>query len=605
MPIKSSILKNIFILIIPLLGCYYTTLAQTDSTSNEEPFVKFINGSKHIYLNKLDFSPNMTILELLQLFPEMTTRGSNDVLNNYTIIMEDNSLGIIRDEILYQMTIGELKEIIICDNPSAAYDNNGVGGTIELIPKDLSNGLSGNVQLDVATLQDVLFSTNINHKKNNLVIRSFIKGEYYNFTDFTRHRSFFNSTLTLDHSNYINPVGGSELAKISVEYTPSSKDAISFSLWENFRMETQNSYEISHDLLVGYYFDTSRTRSVGTLAKFNYTHLFSPYHKIQYFANYSFSNQWNNYNISDFKYDISHQLSSGLQYIADFIHLEKHHLQMVTGLNFSYLKNLLGKPFKPQFNSTNINPLLEFRYTYSDKLYARIGGQYYCDIYQKIDMLNKIKEHDDYLISGEVNYTPKGGHTLRLSGIRDRLSMTNGEKTGDIVSGDISYILQKSIQKHFINFTVGLQYDNVNLLSNNEYNIYSFKLGLVWQYHWLCLSLSGHVFDNSTFRNDKSEDYHSYYNLRLMPIFTLPKGWSISADFMYNSKLITRLNVEGDYFFCSLRISKKINQWSVRADISDPFHYMTHNSNYTNGYGIFSDYYPYHRYINLGVSYNF
>lgn len=127
--------------------------------------MEYVNGDKYIYVDRLYISPNMTVWEFLQLFPELTSRGSNDVMNNYSIVMDDYSVGANRDEILFQMTLGEISTIIIPDNPSVAYSMNGVGGVIELVPRDLKDGISGNAQLDVSRENCILASTNVNYKK--------------------------------------------------------------------------------------------------------------------------------------------------------------------------------------------------------------------------------------------------------------------------------------------------------------------------------------------------------------------------------------------------------------------------------------------------------
>ena len=604
---KLSLLTLAFCLLLatPRLHAQDTTHTNDDdATPASKPFVEYVNGGKRLNVSQLGFSPNMTVWELLQLLPELSTRGSLDVLNNYTIIMDDYSLGTHRDEVLYQMTIGELEAIVISDNPSMAYVNDGVGGSIELVRRTLHDGLSGNAQIDVSTEQNVLLSTTVNYKKEKWQIRSYLKGEYLNYLEHYDIKSLYGDDLINSFSYDSRSSSASEIAKFSINYTPTAKDEISFAIWETYGQQREETSYKNNNIQTGFNYDTTRTKGVGTFTHFQYAHNFSPHHTLTYNVDYQFIHQK-----ADESYSEPHELTSGIHYQGALLQKGQHTLLLVTGADFSFDRMTYGKKPEPLTNSYHISPLLEFSYTLTNKLFARVGARYHYDKYEVCNS-NSRRDCDDYTINGEINYTPAQGHTVRMSGARYRLANA-AEKTGSVASGDISYIFQKTFEKDYLNVTAGFQYNHANLLNGTNYNIFVANAAIVWSNQWACLSLSSQIFDNATERNDLA-DYHLYYNLRLTPIFTLPKGWSISANFMYNSIIKSKFITYGDYFYASLRVGKHFKQWAIHLEFADPFHYKTDDKYFiqeemTNSLVIVSQnyYYPYHRYLSLGVMYAF
>lgn len=341
--------------------------------------------------------------------------------------------------------------------------------------------------------------------------------------------------------------------------------------------------------------------------------MFNPYHVLSIGVNYSFSNTANYQSDNTNSYAQPHDLSTDVRYIGSLIHKEKHTLDLVVGFDYAYDLAKIGKPATSSYGYTSLSPLLELRYTMKDKLFVRAGSRYHFDQY-RIFSANKPSSGSDYMVSGEIDYTPTKGHTLRASGLRDRICSDFGQREGYLASGDLSYIYQKFVGKnkdHYVNFTAEFKYDYVTLLNGNRYDVYAAKASVVWQYKAFCLSFNGQIFDNESLR-EEIEDYHLYYNLHVIPIFTLPKNWSISANLMYDSPLMSKTITEGDYFFASLRVSKQFGNWSIHAELSDPFHYQTTDKYYLyenhhqqgSMYGQKS-YYLYHQYLNLGIMYKF
>lgn len=613
MQIKTNYKISLLLIIILTILSFSSWAQDTTKKEKEKPILEYINGNKYIHVDQLYFSPNMTVWEFLQLFPELTTRGSDDVLNNYTIIMDDYSLGNNRDEILYQMTLGELSTIVITNNPSVAYSNGGIGGAITLIPKALTDGLSGNAQLDVCTEKNILASTNINYKKNKWRIRSYLKGEYGYYQN--KYTTEYFGSVRPDmkiRNNTNNILETNELAKFSVECSATDKDELSLTIWESYSYQKLDQYVEYPIIKKGEFQYPTKTDSLGTLARFTYSHAFNPYHLLSVGINYSYAYRYKIDNDTNKTYSQPHSVEVDLRYIGALLHKEKHNLTFVTGLDFSNSLTQLGKPAAYSDNYISLSPLMELRYTWTDKLFIRTGARYYYDKYLNFaENAENFSAGHDYMVSSEIDYTPAQGHTIRAGALRDRICSDEGQPIGYLAAADISYIFQKSFNKHFLNVGAGFEYDRAQMNSGITYNVFSVNASFLWQYKWICLSLTGNLFDNASNRKE-FDNYHLYYNLRFTSIFTLPKNWSISANFMYNSPLISRLSIEGDYIYASLRVCKKIGAWSIHADLFDPFHYKTTDYFYNAEIMLNHDlpassksYYPYRWSVNLGVMFEF
>jgi len=618
MKINLRVILGIGILILPLfLKAQDTTKVQQEV----KPAIEYKKGEKHIYVDRLGFSPNMTVMELLQIFPELTMRGSDDVMNNYTVILDDYTLGVNRD-ILSQITIGELSKITISDNPSASCERYGTGGTIELDSKPIEEGLSGNVQLDASTERNLLASTNVNYKTDKVKIRTFLKGDSYDFLERYNINSM-NGNEVLNRYSYQNiNKSARQYAKFDIDYSMTDNDVLRFSLWEGYQKDASESFYMlqTPSGSVGYNFDTLYNTNLNTLARLKYTHFFKNKHQFVVETKYNFTNKkiWE----EDLFINQPHDFSLKLQYKGNIVEKDGHRLFMdvstTGGYNCFVTKQEGSTPQKLQ-NTANLNPSLEFSYYFKQKVFARVGSKYYYQAFYA-EQNGQRRSCGDYLLNADLQYSPVEAHTIRVDGRRDRLAFSNGERTGYYAGGSLSYIFQQLFaNSHYLNITASLQYNRVQRLAGTSNDLFAVKAGVVWQYKVLCLSLVGYLYDNQQYRNGQGYlDYHAYYNLRITPILNLNRGWSMSASLMYNSLLVSDYYTNGDYCYASLRLGKRIGNWTIHVEWSDPFHYMTEDNYYIqtalDSQGQTSSdpllvqsmyYYPYHRYVNLGVMYSF
>jgi len=84
-------------------------------------------------------------------------------------------------------------------------------------------------------------------------------------------------------------------------------------------------------------------------------------------------------------------------------------------------------------------------------------------------------------------------------------------------------------------------------------------------------NLNFNIFQNWTRIRGASDSYF-YYNISLVGVFSLPKGWRITTKLIYHSKIITNTSKLGDYLFAQLNLSKTWGRWSLYAEYQDIFH---------------------------------
>lgn len=593
-------------LVLMLASSFSGAAEVRDSTTlASEPIFKFTMGAKHINVARLGLSPHTTVFEALQLLPEMMSHGYTDNLSSYSVAIDGYSLGVAKDEALYQMTIAELKEIVVSDDPTLSYDSGGVGGSINLVTKDIADGVSGNGQLDVSTETDILVSTTVNYKRPKLSIRGYLKAEYMNLPDSYSRRTFNEGTLVESSDITKNQRGGGEQVKLALYYNPTDKDALKVAFWQRYA----NSVETTVN---GNYSEAALGSGVATFTRLNYSHQFNERHGLALNANYSYTRE--NHSDKD-KHNLAwnrpHNANATIGYSGVFYKSDSHTVLMNLGATLDFSNTRYG-PVSP-FRETDLSliPNAEFDWLYKDIFSLRMSGSYNFEHWHSTATGQHL-DCQDYMIRMELLYSPAPGNTLRLVGLRNQLPTERGQRTGYVVSTNLAYVFEKQVGEHLVNLSAAMQYDHTELFPSTTYNVLSPQLSLFWQVRWFSLGFASTVytyFSKSGSMTPNVPEYKGprnlYYVFRLTPVFRLPKDWCINATLMYDSGVSDQFSVTDDYFYTALRVGKKVKNWLIHAELGDPFHYKTTDFILNGTYRFETVHYPYKRYLNIGVTCNF
>lgn len=585
-----------------------STLVRTNAASG--PVFKFSSGDKHINVERLGLSPHTTVFEALQLFPEALSHGYSDNLSTYSVSIDGFSLGVAKDEALYQMTIAELREIVISDDPTGSYDSDGVGGSINLVTKAVPDGLSGNGQLDVSTEKDVLVSTSINYKRPKLTIQGYLKAEYFNIGDAATIRNFTDGVLVGSVDSTYNTRGGGGQLKLALTYTPTDKDNFKVAFWQRYSNDVDN-------IVRG---DTQKETlgtGTGTFARLNYSHKFNGDRKIGLSASYSYSpssTSENNVQRTSLRWSRPHSASGGINYSGTSFNDGVNRVAVNAGVKLNYSNSRIMKPGTDPYRTEKLSliPSAELEWSFKDFVSLCLGGSYNFDHWSN-SSTGKHKDTQDYMIRMEALGSPAPGHTLRLVCMRNQLPESNWEKVGHVVSTTLGYVLDLQRGEHMVNMSAALKYDHTDLIrESSSFDVLSPQFSLFWQVNWFSLGVAANCYvnffpeeDNEALFVKSVRPKRMYSIVRLTPSFRLPRDWFLNSTLMYNTGVFDPNHIGGGYFFTALRVGKKIGNWLLHAELSDPFHYRTKDIRYDGVNTVETFRYPEVRYLNMGVTCNF
>ena len=93
---------------------------------------------------------------------------------------------------------------------------------------------------------------------------------------------------------------------------------------------------------------------------------------------------------------------------------------------------------------------------------------------------------------------------------------------------------------------IGLTQRYLTFCNGGHDNILAGGIMALWQYRRLQVSAAANVYHNkqetkTPQETSTSQNHYTYYNINLQPSITLPRNWSVAANFMYNSR-VTRYN---------------------------------------------------------------
>lgn len=102
-----------------------------------------------IYLDRLDLNGEETLMDVLQMFPDLLSNAYNDWLDGYSIRIDNGPYGGDMRVLLTQTKAIRVEKIQICDNPGVAKGITGMNGVVDLYMKPFE-GVHGSVTAQMA-----------------------------------------------------------------------------------------------------------------------------------------------------------------------------------------------------------------------------------------------------------------------------------------------------------------------------------------------------------------------------------------------------------------------------------------------------------------------
>lgn len=117
----------------------------------QKPAVVFMGDRTIIYVDRLALQGDETIMDVLQIYPEVFVKGFDNLLENYQLRMDNTFISCDVRQYLSTTPVRNVRTIQIVETPSVAKGVTGTGGVIDLNMHPNEEGTHGFVGLELNT----------------------------------------------------------------------------------------------------------------------------------------------------------------------------------------------------------------------------------------------------------------------------------------------------------------------------------------------------------------------------------------------------------------------------------------------------------------------
>lgn len=591
------------------------------------PEIELAPGKKIMHVSRMNLPANLSLLELLLMFPELTARDDVDALSRYDLQIDDISCGTSKYDFLKFLHSCDIEDIEFSMQPTASEQHNGQGGVINVILNTPGKGFSGYAMLDASSAFNAMPAVSLKYKTDKLNVTGSVVGQYIHPHDNTR-QTLVESKGTGLHRNFsdVNLQYLTQMANVRLEYTPDDHH-----LLKAWAIQTLNR---DHEFVATRKDSMDAKRMVNTqdkLDKFsinaglNYKYTFG----LGFFETQAmFIHDPSRYDWLSQSETDSKEVYNGSQkpYMLDgfakvCFHLvpetDSRKIDLETGLDVQhtskfYQENFSGPKWPNREVIARFRPLYLSPYLQLDAKF----GQYFLKSavryqYNRSNIREEVagkdfKKHFSSLTATvNTGFCLDNGHSLSLTLDKD-ISRPEDEQiypyvyyepeSDRFVRGNsalipeniytvaVDYQYSWSNDRHRVTSGTGLKYyhtadiiteraiDSTPSYANaGSSNIVAFNLTTTYATGPFSLTLNGNLYHNWN-RIDGTKGRFFSYNLALIPRLSFAGGWRISGSLEYNSAEETYTKSLGDYFYSEFRISKEWDKWNVFVTLTDNFH---------------------------------
>ena len=569
-----------------------------------------------INVDNLGLPGDSRIGDALSMIPDLLDRSEYINFANYDIQVDDKSVGSSRDVVLEHTKLREVRKIEITLKSDVTQQNDGFSGTINIIQRDLSEGVGGDVSLTLSTEPDAMTGVTVNYKKKALEVRTNFQLEYYGPTirehSETSADNFWMEAHDTTRETYLMQTG-----KVFLQYMVGDRDKIRTWLWETCEKDRRDR-SLANDYYIieqgqaqgeGYVHHiplahTSNTTDniVSLTAMADYTHFLTDDRgKFVVEGSYYFTPK-KSYQNGDFTGTTRpSNFKSTVKYEGQIIPALGNTLKLKAGVNFNGAFTPMPTGLAETFHTS---PYLELQYSEGPlKIYGGIR-------YQRDSKAVPREGQDTFRqisndVTGKINvvWQIAGNHSLRFIAGREALTPSESMlftesklgkpnpdlKNAHITSVGLDYIYEWKKKEHSVIGTIGIGYDRGDGLFEKKYlenrtggltetyvnsglsNTFTSKLLLTYKNSILSLSFLGNAYLRECLWME-SQKYNLHYNLSVIPIVQLPDDWRISSSIVYNSRIYQENLTIGDCLLGSVCVEKKFGEhWTVFCRLYDVF----------------------------------
>lgn len=617
-----------------------------------EEYLIEINPDKTIvHVGQFGFSDDAPVLDVLKMMPELVSRG-NELYSNYTIQFDGKSVGEARDVFLCHTLIRDIQKIEISQSSVSTQTRNGQSGTINLIPRKLTeDGFGGEAVLPVS-FNDVMPGVNMELRKGKFQMISHVNVEYY----FPAKESIFK-----EESPGVVTTGAEketekyfqQTARANLRYDFNEKNVLKTWILESYA-NGRNSFFKEYSILTdksaklgpGWkYEEIKRDTSLSTNKSllFNvmaeYSHYFTPTNKFVAFVGFETDD-----NNSDNCFKQPNTLDAELKYEGFVLNSGEHRLKLKAGANMTCAQSsasvwgssrLYLSPYADfEYFFRGLDVKAAVRYQNNGRTVTGPGGNSSFsreeDVVGNVNAFlqlcphhalklvisrNLIRPEDNMLLPGLTYDESKDSWTLGNASLGrsyihncELKYITDIERNGHyfVITPALGYIRADDLIVPVLGTEEldggKLSYTTYENIGSND--IGKFSLQGLYRYGIFTLSLGGNMFLSHA-RKAAGTESNRYFNIVATPIFDFKNGWLLSGNLTYFSPMESGKTVMGDRLFSEISIMKRIGNWTFGAQLSDIFDALTTDYTYDGARTVSRTYDLYGRSLGIQVNYRF
>lgn len=644
-----------------------TSVEEDNSFWTSSPILNLEPGKKIMKVADLDLAGNITLAELLQMFPELISRDDEALLSRFDLQIDDISVKTSKDVLLTQLRAAEIKQIEVSVNPATSSQIDGQGGVIKIKlnrPKD--NGFLGNAMLEASTTWDVNPAFKFFYNKDKFHLGGIVSGQYYQPRD--KNAVFQTYSPDYEYREYVSQVDdykyGTQYANVHMDYAFNERNNLRAWINEGYSKNNHNivnSVDSSGTIISKnnrQHFDEFfvsagiKYKYVDQLFTFetelSYDYLPSAYTKYQGRNDKMVEDYYDNYQQHGLKY-----MAKGIFRLIPTTDHQK--CEMTLGLNTNYEPKhftftdiidtfdytILGDEniLDAKTKSIYVSPYLELNAKYGPcffkggvryqfyqyditanngenfkkpqnkvTAFLNFGWQIAPHHHLSVILDKSLKRPDNQMVYPFVFYDPASGSLMK--GNPDL-------RTEDIYTASLDYQYDFSKNGHTVLAGAGLRYNRVNSaisVISTEYTSYindgycdviNATAMAVYGKGPFKVFLTGNLLQNWSTISDKKNSNFSY-NVALTPMLSFQGEWRVSGMFEYNSNIKTMYTDQGKYFYSEVRLNKGFKAWQIFMKLTDNFHRVVEDVEYkASGNVVYKSHYLHFPGFGLGASFTF
>ena len=480
--------------------------------AEDEPPVVLSGDRTFIYIDRLPLQGDETLMDVLQMHPELLIAGFENALDHYQLRMENT---VIYSNIRQYLTSTPAKDFIriqICENPGVAKGTPGLDGVIELDMRRNNEGVHGLVNLEGATSTDVAPLVKINYGRTDSANYG---TDLYALTSACVHHP----GLTTDLHQY---------ADIYLHQQLGDRDKLLVYMRQSYQQEGDRSTEKKY------------------LARARYFHTFNDIGtELLLLAGY--------------------QYTDGVKRTGTQMYL----VELNTPLPFAKGLDLLAgweiDIASDRYAVMNNDLYLQLDYTLGP-ISLSIGDRVSFYNYGEIASLvsSSHKDTRNYIMAS-LAARPAKGHQLQAGYYRNfinpGINLFQPDSLGEERKADVAR-LAYSFSHRYVLVNVGTRY--IHMVDSNTHAL-QINASASWMIDWLTLTGGGSMsYDIST--------HTPYGSVRLAPTFRLPEQWRIAAQLIWYSDKAPERIITGAPVYGLIGIEKSIDAiFDLSLQWHDPF----------------------------------